>query len=875
MPTLALLDGHSLAYRAFFALPEDLATKSGQVTNSVYGFTSMLIKMLAEHHPDQVVVAWDSGRATFRTEEFADYKAQREAAPDAFKNQLPLIREVLEALGIAQIEMPGYEADDLIASLARRAEGEGWDVLVVTGDRDSFQLIDDHTKVLYTRRGITDVVLATAEWVEERYGIPPEKYPDYAALRGDPSDNLPGVPGIGEKTAARLIDSYRSLEGIYEHLDDMTPKLRENLVAHRDQVFLNRELMRLVSDLPLDVRLGTEEAVNADRSRVKDLFETLEFHSLWDRLAELDREQHVGERIDVTVRSATSSDAIASLSRVRPLPIRDVWDAAHLAGLMIAVSDEEALFVPSERIGLLEALLTDTGHPKVTHDAKGLIKGLGRLEIVPEAITCDVALAAYLINPGSRSYGLAEVASHYLGVELEPTEGELDGEPSQGSLDFRGGPDLSRAGREAIAVGRLAPLLLRELEDRDELTLFRELEMPLTAVLARMEEAGIRVDRAYLEELGDSLRDQIATLQDEIYEEAGGPFNINSTLQLREVLYERLGLPILKKTSKGAPSTDASVLAKLADAHPVVEHLLRYRELEKLRSTYVDGYLPLIGPDGRIHASFNQMGSTTGRLSSEQPNLQNIPIRSEAGMRIRRAFVPEEGWWFIVADYSQIELRVLAHMSGDPALLDAFRGQDADIHTATAAKVFDVAPENVTSQMRRMAKVINFGLIYGMEAYGLADRLEISREEAAEYIEAYFARFPKVQEFRQHVVEEARARGYTTTAFGRRRYLPELKSDNYRIRQMGERMALNAPVQGTAADIIKKAMIDLDTELLRAGSSTMLLLQVHDELVLEAPPDEFDASQHLITKVMEQAADLRVPLRIDLSTGRNLAECKL
>ena len=871
MPTLALIDGNSIAYRAFFALPEDLATTSGQVTNAAYGFTRMLIKLLSEHHPDAVAVAWDVSRTTFRTEAFADYKSQRTAAPDNFKSQLPLIREVLDALGIHQLHLEGYEADDVIASLAEQAEREGWEVLTVTGDRDAFQLIDDHLRVLYTRRGITDTVVADAAYVLDRYGIPPQLYPDFAALRGDTSDNLPGVPGVGEKTASKLISSYGSLEGVFQHLDEQTPKLRENLAACRDQVFLNRKLITLVRDLDLGIRIEDLRRGEADKAHLKELFDSLEFHSLWEDLLEV---QAVAspptEALDIACDLVRDPARIGVLAARRPLVI-DLVDLDGISGVAAAEDDDRVAVVPFDALGPLAAALADATVPKVAHDAKPLVRALLDRGLAFDGLAVDTALAAYVLNPASRTYDLTELASRYLGIEVESPDAPGE-EGGQAAFDFTG-PDLGRCGRRVAAVARLAPRLEAELEARSELDLFRQIEVPLVEVLARMEHVGIGVDRGYLEELGDKLRDDIADLERRIHQAAGEPFNVNSTDQLREVLFDRLGLPGLKKTSTGKPSTDASVLEKLAAEHPVVELLLRYRELEKLRSTYVDGYLPLIGPDGRIHTRFNQMAATTGRLSSDNPNLQNIPIRSETGRTIRRAFVARSGWVFLVADYSQIELRVLAHLSEDPGLLEAFRSSQ-DIHTATAARVFGVAPELVTPEMRRRAKTINFGLLYGMEAFGLADRLQITREEAREHIDAYFAQFPNVKEFMDGVVSQARRDGYTTTLFGRRRYLPELKSDNFRIRQMGERMALNAPVQGTAADIIKKAMISLDGALAEAGLEATLILQVHDELVIETPEEELDRAQRLVVEVMEGVAELQVPLKVDVAVGRHLAETK-
>ncbi len=872
MPTLALLDGHSLAYRAFFALPADLATKSGQVTNSAYGFTSMLIKLLGDHAPDGLAVAWDAGRATFRTDEYADYKAQRESAPDLFKVQLPLIREVLDVFGTPQFEIPGYEADDIIATLARDAVAAGWDVLIVTGDRDAFQLITDHVGVVYTRRGISDTVLADAKWVEDRYGIRPDQYVEYAALRGDNSDNLPGVPGVGEKTASKLIREHGSLEGIYEHLEDMTPKLRENLAASREQVLLNRRLMRLVDDLEIEVAVDGLRRTVPDREATKTLFDSLEFHSLWQRLTELEggvsaREVEV---IDVEVVTATGPDALEGLRTAPLLAIDAVWDAGTLAGVVAAADPNRAVFVPEGSIELLAQVLK-TDHAVAADQSKDVVRALAAHSVEVRPLF-DPAIAAYVIDPATRAYDLEEIASRRLGVELVSADAEGEDGGAQGTLDFGRGPDLELAARRVAVVLKLVDVLGAELDARGERGLFDEIEMPLVPVLARMETRGILVDREYLQEMGDTLRDDIAELEKEIHELAGEPFNVNSTLQLRKVLFEDLELPVLKKTSKGAPSTDASVLAKLADAHPIVERLLRFRELEKLRGTYVDGYLPLIASDGRIHARFNQIAAATGRLSSDNPNLQNIPIRSETGRTIRRAFITEPGWSFIVADYSQIELRILAHLSQDSGLLEAFAGQETDIHTATAARVFGFDPHDVTPEMRRRAKVINFGLLYGMEAFGLADRLEISREEAQEHMDAYFQQFPQVRAFMRSVVDEAKRDGYTTTIFGRRRYLAELKSDNFRIRQMGERMALNAPVQGSAADIIKLAMIELDGRL--RERRTALLLQIHDELVLEAPDDELDMAKQMTIEVMEGVADLAVPLRVDVGVGATLAESK-
>ena len=860
MPTLALLDGHSLAYRAFYALPADLATPAGQVTNAAYGFTSMLIKLLDDEHPDAIAVAWDQRGPTFRSERYPEYKAQREQAPDLFASQLPLIREVLDSMEINQLGVTGVEADDVIATLATRAKGAEWDVLVVTGDRDAFQLIEPRVTVYYTRRGISDTIKADADWVTERYGIAPRQYVEYAALRGDTSDNLPGVPGVGEKTAAKLLNQYGSLDDVYDHLDELSPKLRENLAASHEQVILNRELMELIRDVPdvgdVDPESFTVRAF--DHDRVRQVFDGLAFRSLWDRLVELGGVAVASaEVIDVDV--VTTTDATTVPGDV--VAVAPVWDDDVLVGLVAA--GEPAQFVPAEH---LDALVS--GRRIVAHDAKAIVRALLEMGMGAE-VAFDTALAAWLVNPAQRVPDLSELAYRELGIAIDDQEaGELD---SQGAFDFSGGPDLAAIARAAVATSRLEVAVREQVEARGGTSLLDTIELPLIPILARMEIAGIGVDRSVLERMGEDLRARLSALEERIHEAAGGPFNVNSTLQLREVLFDRLELPVLKKTPKGAPSTDHSVLEKLREDHDVVADLLAYRELEKLRGTYVVALLRLVEDDGRVRGRFNQMGAATGRLSQEQPNLQNIPIRTAEGRAIRDAFVAADGHRFVVADYSQIELRILAHLSNDPGLVDAF-ANDLDIHTATAARVGGKAAEEVTADERRRAKMINFGLLYGMEAYGLAQRLEIERDEAQEHIDAYFAQFPEVRDFMQGIVAEARARGFTTTLLGRRRYLPELSSGNYRDRQMGERMALNAPIQGSAADIIKKAMVELEPRL--AGGGAQMLLQIHDELVIEVPEPAVPAVTEATREVMEGIVSLGVPLKVDTATGRTLGECK-
>ena len=869
MPTLALIDGNSIAYRAFYALPEDLATKSGQVTNAVFGFTRMLIRLLKDYHPDGIAVAWDVSRQTFRTESFPEYKAQREKAPDHFRSQLPLMDEVLQTLDITQLREEGFEADDIIATLTRNGIAAGWEILIVTGDRDAFQLIEKTVKVVYTRRGISDIVLADEGYVEEKYGIRPDQYVEYAALRGDTSDNLPGVPGVGEKTASRLIAEHGDLDNLFLSVTDLTPKLKENLAAHREQVFLNRDLMRLVDDMNLGVEIEDLRTREWDRNQVKDLFDSLEFHSMWSDLEQaLPSAATVSELVEVESSLLTSPEQVADMAQAPVLIAGLVIDGGEPFGLAVSTGPGEAAIVPFDVAGpILDAL--ESGEAALAgHDVKDLVRVLLDLDRDVDRLDMDTALAAYIVNPSQRTYDLEELADRLLGLELVSPD---DDEAALGTLPFDSGPDLETEGRRIEGVRRLVEVMRDELSDREEGELFEEFELPLIPVLARMEHTGIAVDRAYLENMGADLREKLTALDARIQELAGEQFNVNSTDQLRYVLFEKLALPVVKKTSTGKPSTDASVLKKLD--HPVVEALLEYREYEKLRGTYVDGYLPLVDADGRIRTRFNQMAATTGRLSSDRPNLQNIPIRSESGRTIRRAFIAGEGAEFLVADYSQIELRVLAHMSGDPFLVEAFRS-GSDIHTATAARVWGLSESEVTPNQRRTAKMINFGLLYGMEAFGLADRLGISRDEAQQHMDAYFSQFVQVREFMSAVVTQARNQGYTTTLFGRRRYLPELKSDNFRIRQMGERMALNAPVQGTAADIIKKAMIDLDASLRSEGLASTLILQIHDELILESPLDEIEVAEKLVVGTMEGVVSLDVPLEVDVATGPDLASVK-
>ena len=864
-----LLDGNSLAYRAFFALPTDLATASGQVTNAVYGFTSMLINLLKDHTPDAIAVAFDRPEPTFRHALVDDYKAGREAAPDILRQQMGLVRQVVETLKIPLVELAGFEADDVIATLATEARDRGDDVIVVTGDRDAYQLVEDpHVKVLYNRRGVSDYVLYDEAGIKERTGVTPVDYPQYAALRGDPSDNLPGVPGVGPKTAAKLINTYGDLDGVFANVDKNTPKLRESLVAHEVQVRRNATATPLVRDVPLDVDLATLRMGQWDPDEVRNLFRFLEFNTLYPRFVEATGAAApvaiAAETLDVAVRRVTTAAEAAEVL-AGTFSLAAAWEGAEgrspLIGLAVAVGDD-VRWVPSD-------LLPDTFGSFSAHNAKELMRALDLRAVDLHALELDTAIAAYLLDPAESQYLLEDLAVRFLGLDIRSPEA-----PPPGQLDLSGtAPDpAEEAARRAVAVSRLAPVLAKALDSRGLRALYDDIERPLVRVLARMEKVGVRVDVELLRRIYDSLLVEGRRLEEEIQELCGSRFLVNSTQQLRRVLFDELGLQPQKKTKTGF-STDAASLEKLRGLHPVIEPLLRYREIEKLRSTYGESLLGEVGPDGRIHASFNQTVARTGRLSSDRPNLHNIPIRTEEGRRIRQAFIPTEGFRFLVADYNQIELRVIAHLAQDPGLIAAFASGE-DIHRATASRLFGVDPGTVTVAQRSKAKMVSYGLAYGMESFGLGQRLGIPTDEAGEILRAYFAAFPSVRAYMDQTVAEARDRGYTETLFGRRRQIPELSSTNFRLRQAGERQAMNAGIQGLAADIFKVALVRLDRGLEEQGRASRLVLQVHDEVIVEVVPSEEQAVAALTLEAMRGAADLSVPLEVNLSWGESWAAAK-
>ncbi|MHB8681922.1 MAG: DNA polymerase I [Acidimicrobiales bacterium] len=919
---LYLLDGNSLVFRAFFALPTDLATTAGVVTNAVHGFTSMVVMILRDNDPSGIAVAFDRPEPTFRDELVEDYKGNRPETPDLLGPQFALVRDVLRSMGITMIEKPGFEADDILATLATEARDAGRDVVVVTGDRDTYQLVEDpHVKVMYTRRGLSDTVVYDEAGIEARTGVPPRQYPVLAALRGDPSDNLPGVPGVGEKTAAKLVVQYGDLDGIYANLDKLTPKLRENLAANEETVRRNLSVIPLRRDVELPVGIDDFALGKWDHDQMRDVFAELELKSIWGRLAPI-----VGDTGEGTLRRSTAAAAALApvtidLDRVTTqqpnaadapgalaalvgpealLGVAPLWlgepGRSALAGLAVAevtaLTPGAAVSKPAQGavppvLWLAPEVLEDRavgealravfgpGGPRIVgHGIKELMRSLLPLGIDIVNLELDTAVAAYLLDPSSGRYRLEDIADSRLGIALDgtPTEGAASGQLDLGTT----AQDVAtEAARRAVVLGALVAPLRHGMEVAGLTRLHDEVERPLVRVLARMELAGIAVDADELRRIAKELAAQCQTLEAEIHELAGEPFNVNSTPQLRTILYDRLGLEPGRKTKTGY-STDAQTLEKLRDQHPIVDTLLRYREVEKLRSTYGESLLGEVGPDGRIHATFHQTVARTGRLSSDRPNLHNIPVRSEIGRQLRKAFVPAPGCRLLVADYDQIELRVIAHLSGDPGLVAAF-AEKRDIHRATAARVFGVAPEDVTPAQRNRAKMVSYGLAYGMEAYGLGQRLAIPTAEAQEILDAYFAAFPAVRAHMEATVAEARAKGYTVTLFGRRRPLPDLNSPNRGLRMAAERQAMNAGIQGLAADLFKVALVRLDAALEQRALQSRLVLQVHDEVLLEVPQGESEELGSLVPTVLAgvaAAADLAVPLEVSASWGDSWADAK-
>lgn len=885
---LVLIDGMSLAFRAYFALPTDLSTSHGVVTNAVHGFCSMLQTLVKDHKPGRLAVAFDLSGGTFRDAMVSDYKGGRAETPPDLPPQFDMIRSVLQALNIPVIGVPQMEADDVLATLATDAAARGEQVIVVTGDRDSYQLVQDpFIKVLYNRRGVSDYALYDEAGIVERTGVVPAKYPMLAALRGDPSDNLPGVPGVGEKTAAKLLNTYNDLDGIFSHLDELTPKLRENLAANEQLARTNLEVMTLVRTVPMPVDVDELTIGGWKVDELRQVLTTLEMQNQLKRFESLlltgilgpsansDRQPEVTApvapvvEVHQTITMLESRDGVAS------------WLQTHSSEVLVAVTwvgqpgrsplrtfavsglDAEKVAIIDGNLvpEVLDLLALHAGEFGFSgHGVKEFIRSAAAVEIELSGLDLDTSLAAYLIDASGDAYDLDR---------LEPL-GDVG--PQEQGL-FATGTDAEQLARQLLQIARLKPRLEESLLQLQLQDLYNNVERPLVLVLARMEAVGIAVDRQVLQDLEASLRVEVATLEAKVHEFAGHSFNVNSTQQLRTVLYEELGLKPGKKTKSGSYSTDAQTLESLRLDHPIVDTLLQYREVEKLRSTYGEALLNEIAADGRIHATFRQTVARTGRLSSEHPNLHNIPVRTEGGRRFRGAFIPRSGWKLLVADYDQIELRVIAHLSQDPGLISAFLAGE-DIHRTVASGVYGVQSSEVTHAQRERAKMVSYGLAYGMEAFGLSRRLGSSVEEAKEIMDRYFVAFPSVQSYMDTAVKEARVLGHTRTQMGRIRPLPELNDANFRIRQAAERQAMNAGIQGLAADLFKVALIRLDEALTTAGLQARLVLQVHDEVLVEAPPHEVHQVEAIVREALGEIESLNVPLEISLAWGDSWATAK-
>ncbi|MFI0349570.1 DNA polymerase I [Actinomadura sp. 9N407] len=883
---LLLLDGHSLAYRAFFALPvENFSTTDGQPTNAVYGFTSMLINVLRDEEPTHIAVAFDRSEPTFRHEQYVEYKAGRQKTPDEFRSQVSLIFEVLDALRIPRLSVAGFEADDIIATLSVQATESGMQTLIVTGDRDAFQLVNEHVTILYPIRGVSELARMDPAAVQAKYGVPPERYRELAALVGETSDNLPGVPGVGPKTAAKWITQYGDLDTLVARVDEIKGKAGENLREHLGQVLRNQQLNKLDCEMGLDMRPPQLSMGQWDRDEIHTLFDSLQFKVLRERLyASISAaEPEADEGFEVEVQSLEPGalgawlDEHAGPAHRTGVAVTGSWGrgTGDLTGIALASTvaaeggatpavhlDPAALNDDDERA--LAAWLADPSRPKALHEAKGPMLALAARGLELRGLTSDTALAAYLALPGQRTFDLADLALRYLHRELRAEADDSGQLTLDGSGEQEAAEDLAVRAR---AVAELAHVLDRDLDQRGATRLLHEVELPLVGVLAAMERAGIAVDAERLAAMESALGGQEKEQEQLAHDAVGHEFKLGSPKQVQQVLFDELGLPKTKRTKTGF-TTDSEALTNLQikNEHPVLGYILRWREVSKLKSI-VASLIPMADDSGRIHTTFNQMVAATGRLSSTDPNLQNIPIRTAEGRQIREAFVVGDGYEsLLTADYSQIELRIMAHLSEDKALLEAFHAK-ADFHTITASRVFGLPPDKIDAELRARIKAMNYGLAYGLSAYGLSQQLRIPPDEARALMEEYFQQFGGVRDYLQDVVARARQEGYTETILGRRRYLPDLTSDNRQRREMAERMALNAPVQGSAADIVKVAGLNVDRALREHGLTSRMLLQVHDELVFEVAPGEHDELTALVREQMAGAYELRAPLEVSMGTG--------
>lgn len=867
---IVLIDGHSILNRAFYGLP-DLTNAEGLHTNAIYGFLTIMFKLLEEEKPEYLTVAFDVHAPTFRHKMYAEYKGTRKPMADELRQQVPVIKEVLHAMGVKTIECAGLEADDLIGTLSNRCENEGMEVTVISGDRDLLQLASEHVKIRIpkTKQGKTEIEDYYAKDVEERYQVTPKEFIDLKALMGDTADNIPGVPSIGEKTATKIITQYHSIEEAHEHVDELKPpRASKALSEHWDLAVLSKELATINVKADFPYELSEAKLGNLYTEEAYIFFQKLEFKNLLSRFDvsapankvedgfKIITSKSEAEKVFVQAEEASTIGAVIFKDLENVLPL--FADQAGLGGIGLCFSKEESYCIKVEKDITGEWLLkklADVAEKAETYAMFHLKESMEQVTIRNQANCFDVSVAAYLLNPLKNNYTWEDVAREHLGLMIDE---KID-------------QDM-KACYESYVNYASVEVLRQKLRDTKMDTLFRDIEMPLVFTLFDMEQNGIRVEADALKQYGDQLAGKIAELEKEIYEEAGETFNINSPKQLGVVLFENMKLPGGRKTKTGY-STAADVLEKLAPEHPVVAKILEYRQYTKLKSTYADGLANYIQDDGRIHGKFNQTITATGRISSTEPNLQNIPVRMELGRLIRKVFIPEEGYRFVDADYSQIELRVLAHCSGDEHLIQAYKEQ-SDIHRITASQVFHIPFDEVTPQQRRNAKAVNFGIVYGISSFGLSQDLSITRKEAAKYIDDYFATYPGIKTFLDHAVTHAKEEGYVVTLFGRRRPVPELSSSNFMQRSFGERVAMNSPIQGAAADIIKIAMIRVNQRLKDQKMKSRLVLQVHDELLIEAYEPELDEVQNILKEEMEHAAELKVPLEIDMHTGDNWYEAK-
>jgi len=902
-PLLVLFDGNALVHRAFHALPPLTVRKTGEMVGAVYGFASILLKAINDLKPTDYAIAFDRAAPTFRHKMFDDYKANRPETPAELKGQFGRVKELVQAFNMPIYELEGFEADDVLGTLSKQASEQGIETVIVTGDADMMQLVTDNTKVLYPkpRGSFGDADLYDAAAVLAKYEIKPENIADYKALKGDPSDNIPGVKGIGEKTAVKLIQQFGSVEQIYEHLDEVTPAklqalLRENEAIARQ----SKVLTTIVTKAPVTLNLQETHASHFNRNRVADIFRELEFSSLLNKLPEAAESTSENKTVATTAHHATISyrlvnttqaldSLVARLSETKTFAFDTETTGlrpmlAQLVGISISPATGESYYIPVGHVGMMQSpqlpleqvvaklkpIFYDANKSKLAHNGKFDMEVLAEVGIIVTNLASDTMIAAYLLS--EPSLGLKALAFGRLGIEMAPIStliGTGSKQIPMSQVEIEKATDYSCA--DADMTGRLNEVLSKELKSQELWRLFDEVEMPLVPVLFTMEENGIALDKNILTRMSRELGEQITMLEGEIYSRAGQKFNINSPAQLGAMLSEKLQIDAVKKKS-GGYSTAADVLEGLRNVNPIIGYILDYRQLTKLKSTYVDALPELVNPKtGRIHTSFNQTRTTTGRLSSSDPNLQNIPIRDEQGRRIREAFVAPTGSYLMGVDYSQIDLRALAHLSQDENLLNAFR-HDEDIHAATAAQLYGVPPSQVTPAMRRLAKTVNFGVIYGMSGYGLEQATELSREEAGKFIAAYFEKYPGVKKYLELTKEQARQTGYVQTILGRKRLIPEINAANRMVREAAERMAINMPVQGTSADIIKKAMVNLHREMLQRKLKSKMLLQVHDELVFEVPENELPEMRQLVPEKMVNAIQLSIPLKVDTKVGRNWGE---